>query len=477
MNFKDAIEANEYNETTFTDNGMLQHKTTSSDAVDLFFRIGSLRAGVKRKDQIPDVWPQFSKVFSQNVDLAVRMLLWARDVRGGAGERLTFRRILLELEKQSPALIYKLLPLIPEIGRWDDILIFQTENIKRAAFDQFGWAVNNGDGLAAKWAPRINSRRPEVVKLARQLASQWKMSDRDYRKFIVERTNVVEQQMSAKKWNEINYEHVPSLASIRYVKAFGKHDPIGYGKFQEKLEKGEAKVNAGAVYPHTLTHRSMTENSVTLDAMWDALPDYTNGANILPVIDISESMNHGRIENSPLNIAVALGLYLAMKNNGPMKDYFLTFHSHPEFVKTSGPIGARIRQVLGSHKGYNTDVMAALDKVLAVAKAGNVAPEDMPKSLLFLSDMQFDQANNGGMFMDNVRDKYEAAGYQTPGIVFWNLDSRLKGAHAKFDSKGVAMVSGFSPSILPTVMGDLATKTPYDAMMDILSSSRYDWNK
>lgn len=456
--------------TARTANGMRAHATTSSAVLDLFGSIGSARG--------KDVSRQFMAAIGENEELAVRTLLWARDIRGGAGERQTFRNLLVQLEQVNPQLAGRLIHKIPELGRWDDLFVLADPANRREAFAFIADALANGNGLAAKWMPR---KGPIAVELTRFL----ELSPKAYRKLIVGLTQVVETQMCAKQWNEINFSHVPSVASARYQKAFGRNASEAYTRYIQELQKPQAerdpavKINAGAVFPHDVVRSVAMGNPVVADEQWKALPNYVGDARIFPMVDVSGSMGSVHYAQKgnpqPIEVAVALGLYLSDKNTGPFKDLFLTFSDRPEIVKVQGALSAKIRQMSTANWEMNTNLHAAFDRLLQVAVNGNAAPADMPQMLLILSDMQFDRCTRyDDRALAMIARKYEQAGYNVPKIVFWNLNAGYDNLPVKFDSRNTAHVSGFSPAIMKSVLAnDLEDFTPYNVMIKTLMQDRY----
>jgi hypothetical protein len=460
------------NQSARTENGMLARKGTANACVDLFFKAGASRG--------QDITKQFVAALVENEDVALRIALWLRDVRGGAGERDLFRQIIKYLEKNRPELATKLLPKIPEVGRWDDVLVFETDVLKHKAFTMLGDALREKNGLAAKWTPRKGV-------LAMEIREFFGMSPKFYRKSLVEMTKVVEQDMCAKNWDAINFSHVPSVASARYKKAFFRNTEK-YAEYVASLVKGDdpkVKVNAGAVYPHDVLkgvvgHRETNFNKTELDLIvkqWEALENFIGDANVLPLVDVSGSMGVGVGNNSKvtcLDVAVSLGLYLADKNVGKFKDTFLTFSGSPELLHLKGNIVQKCQQMVKSNWDMNTNLVKAMDKILKTAVEGNVSQEEMPQMLLILSDMQFDQcAKFDDSAMQMITRKFEAAGYNVPTIVFWNLRA-ADNVPAKFDQRGVALISGFSPSIMKAVLsGDTEQFTPEGIMLKAVMSDRY----
>lgn len=447
---------------TRTINGMKTNASSMNALVDLFFAIGASRG--------KDMTKAFEKAIVANETLALRLLVWARDVRGGAGEREVVRKILTYMEKNHPAALERILPLIPEYGRFDDLLVFQTQAFKEKAYVIIGDALRAGNGLAAKWMPR---KGPIAV----EIRNFFGMSPKQYRKSLVALTKVVEQDMCAKRWNMIEYSHVPSLAAARYQKAFNRNDPMGYAKYKSKLATGEAKINANAVYPYdVIKSGKFGGDHAVMQAQWDALPRYIGDELVLPMCDVSGSMGcpvGGNDNLSCMDVCVSLGLYLADKNTGPFKDMFLTFSATPSINVLKGDLRSKLRQLETANWGMNTNLNAAFDEILRVAVKGKVKAADMPKYLLIMSDMEFDRCTRfDDSAMQMIQRKFEAAGYEVPKIVFWNLHARAGNVPVKYNMKNVALVSGFSPSIMSAVLG-AKDMSPVSVMLETLNSERY----
>jgi hypothetical protein len=468
------------NQSARTENGMKARQSTSNALTDLFFKIGAMRG--------QNVIPAWTAARVQNPDLAARIALWARDVRGGAGERKIFRDILVDLANTDQIRASELMRKVPELGRWDDLLVLVGTPMEEQAFFMIKLALEDNMGLCAKWMPRQGE-------VAAKLRNYLGWTPKFYRKRLVELTKVVETQMCAKDWDNINFNHVPSVASTRYKKAFARHTEK-YKEWAQKLVSKDpevresVKVNAGAVYPYDVLKGLIGAYNVNyakanLDhivAQWEALPNYVGDANVLPLVDVSGSMTspaggyNSKSGTTCLDVSVSLGLYLADKNKGKFKDTFLTFSSHPQLVHLKGDILDKCQQMSTSKWEMNTNLHAAIEKILQVAVEGNVPQEEMPSTLLILSDMQFDQCTRyDDSAMQMIARKYADAGYSMPNIVFWNLNAH-DNVPAKFNDNGVALVSGFSPAIVKGVLAaDLDNFTPEAIMLKTIMSERYDY--
>jgi hypothetical protein len=448
-------------EVARTENGMKAVAHSGNALVDLFYKIGASRG--------KSVTADFEKAFQEDSDLAMKIAFWSRDVRGGAGERQLFRDVLVHLEKLHPATLEAVLPFVSEFGRWDDLLVFKTEKFKHLAYTLIGDALRDRNGLAAKWMPRQGP-------IAVEIRNFYGMSPKQYRKSLVALTNVVESKMCAGAWDSIEFGKLPSLASARYNKAFGRNAATAYAAYKARLTAGTDKVNASAVYPYdvikTLRHGG---DSVVADAQWASLPNYIGDASVIPLVDVSGSMScavGGNANLMCIDIALSLGLYCADKNTGVFKDTFLTFSAKPKAQVVKGSLSEKMAQMNSSDWGMNTNLHAAFEEILRIAVKGGVNASDMPKTLLILSDMQFDVCvKHDDSAMQMIKRKYKEAGYEVPNIVFWNLNSK-DNVPVKFDKQGTALVSGFSPAVMKGVLSG-TDMTPYGIMMATVDTERY----
>jgi hypothetical protein len=462
------IDTTENKNLTLTSNGMATNLTTLNNCVDLFFSIGSMRGKSKNK-----VVKLFSEAYNENPLIATKVLFWVRDVRGGAGERQVFRDVISFLATNSPQTVRKNISLIPEFGRWDDVLVLLGTELEDDMFSLIRTALSNGDGLCAKWMPRKGVEANKLRKL-------FKVTPKQYRKMLVGLTNVVESKMCAGDWESIEYSKLPSLASSRYQKTFNRKDGERYNVYKQSLLDGTAKVNAGAVYPYDIIKSmSMGGDEIVNNKQWESLPNWMEGSNerILPVVDVSGSMcdTVGCNPNlSCMDVAISLGLYISERNEGNFKDAFITFSSNPQLQYLKGSLKERLTQLRRADWGMSTDLEAVFNLILNQAKINNVSENNMPTKILILSDMQFNQATRkdslGAQSM--IESMYEELGYKKPDIIYWNLNAIGGNFPVEFDKDGTALVSGFSPSILKSILGG-KNMTPESILMDTVNDERY----
>lgn len=463
-------------EDALTENGMATNSSSLNNSLDLFFRIGALRAAEHQ-----DIIRQFTLAFAESPQDALRILFWARDVRGGAGERRVFRICISNLAENHPEALIKNLHLIPEYGRWDDLLALEGTKVENEAFGLISVALSNCDRLCAKWMPRKGP-------MANALRKNFGLTPKEYRKLLVGSTEVIEQKMCAGKFDEIDYSKVPSVAAARYQMAFVKKDHDRYRAYLSELQKPSeertVKINASAVYPYDVIKSLDKGVWEVANEQWNALPNYLEGSNemILPVVDVSGSMvssvnRSSRSTLTCMDVAVSLGLYISERNSGPFKDHFITFSESPELQKLGGSLKERYEQLRNADWGMSTDLISVFDLILNQATKHGVGEKNMPTKVLILSDMEFNQAIHGGKSVsaiEAIRAKYQEAGYKLPNIIFWNIQSRgSNNIPVRFDENGTALISGFSPSIMKSLLGG-KNITPVDIMYETINSPRYE---
>jgi hypothetical protein len=458
----------------FTDNGALTNSTSKNLNLDFFFSLGSARYNPE------EVTSNFFKALAADPLTATRILFHSRDIRGGQGERNLFRKIL----KESKSLFYveKNLHLIPEYGRWDDLIALVGTELEDNALALWASAIRAEDPLACKWAPREkSSNMSTAMKLCKTLG----LTPRNYRKILSKGTKVVETQMCSKSWDEIVYSYVPSRAMKIYKEAFNRHTPIKWGDYIEGLIEGVETINSSTLYPHEIVLDALNfsdtydtdNNAVSLiQAQWDGLPDYIQGSKerILPLVDVSGSM-YTDSKPRPIDVSIALGIYIAERNNGKFKNCYMTFSSNPVLEQFDSNLN--LVDIVSSMRtadwGMSTDLSKVFQTLLTAATNRKVPEEDMPSTILILSDMEFDTAmsNPGITNFEEIKQRYAFHGFKLPKIVFWNINASSN-VPVTIQDENTLLVGGFSPSIMKYILAT-GSVSPMDLLNQVVNSSRY----
>lgn len=497
MSFMDAMKnemLENFNESV-TENGAVGYRTTGKALLDINFAVASLRSANEG-----EIARRFQAAFLENKVLAMKWLFFARDVRGGLGERRLFRTAMKYIAKYEPEMARKVVGLIPEYGRYDDLWSLLDDNELRPYVVEFVSQQLTEDvansrnrkpiSLLGKWMPSANASSATTKRYAKILRNALEMKESEYRRTLSalrRYTDVVEVKMSAKMWGEIDYEAVPSRANLIYNGAFLRNDEERRRAFLASLEKGEARINASTLFPYDIVHqyccggygRSPKSYDATIEALWKNLPDLVQGCgNTIVVADGSGSMM-SRVGSSgvtALEVANSLAIYFAERSSGEFKNKYITFSSRPQLVDFSRGQSLRdkISIALGHSEISNTNIEAVFDLILNTAIRNNMSQEDIPANILIISDMEFDCATTGRIganLFKTIEAKYRGHGYKLPRLVFWNVNSRTNTIPVRENDMGVALVSGFSVNICKMVMS--GKTDPFECLLETLNTPRY----
>ena len=488
-----------------TENGALTHATTRSDLLDMFAMGAAMR---KRSDE--DVLLMFRKAFKENPSYALKCLFYIRDVRGGQGERRFFRVCMKDLAKNNTEAAMRNLRRVPEFGRWDDLYVFIGTPLEAAALnfmkEQLALDIQcKTPSLLAKWLKSENTSSAESRKLATITRKAMGMNHKQYRKTLSvlrARINVLERLMSENRWDEIEFDKIPSKAGMIYKNAFARHD-LQRAQSEKNIQTYEQfakdttkKVNAKTLYPYECVSEAVKlmcgyyrsaamddTNRLMTNKYWENLADYFKGAslNALAVVDTSASMR-----GTPIEVAISLGMYCAEKANGPFAGHYVSFSSRPQLIRVEGAdFCDKVSRIWKTNLCENTNIEATFDMLLNTAIRNHCSQDDLPQNIIIISDMEFDNARGANRYnwstgryesgssaetlMEGIARKWAAAGYQMPHLIFWNVDARQNNI-PMLGNGPISYVSGFSPSIFQTIM---TGKTGYDLMMEKLNSERY----
>ena len=464
---------------TYTENGAAARNTTGEARLDLFATIGSLRRADPERIEL-----LFAEAYQADPLFALKILFYVRDIREGLGERRVFRILLQYLAEYHPQAVIANLDLIGVFGRFDDWYCLIGTGVEDEMWsamkqqleaDLKNFQEGKSVSLLAKWIKTADSKNTETRKLGILTAQKlgypvynFKRIVRSLRKYI----GVLEVKMSEGKWEEIVYPEVSGRAMMIYRNAFRKHDEKRFNQYLAKALEGKEKIHAETLYPYDLVEKVLygRQWNQALEAQWRQLPDYVaQETNAIVIADVSGSMS-GR----PLATSIGLAIYFAERNRGAYHNLFMTFSQKPEFVSLRGEtLLQKIKYVERTEWGMNTNLQAAFERVLETALDHDVLPEEMPKALIVVSDMEIDRCGDRNwMFYDHMKEKYEYCGYQLPNIIFWNVDSRNDIFHADSRRKGVQLYSGQSVTTFQNLLNNIDS-TPVKSMEKVIESERY----
>lgn len=484
---------------TKTENGAVAHKSTLNKVYDLFALGGAYRS---RPGE--DCILLFKNAFEEDETLALKCLFYLRDIRGGQGERRFFRVCFNWLARQYPDVARRNLINLAEYGRYDDLYCVVGTPVEKDMFTlikeqlekdiaSMNESEKAGVSLLAKWLKSENASSKETKMLGNKTRIALGLTHKAYREILSAlrtRINIVEKLMSERKFHEIEYSKIPSKAGLIYRNAFAKRDAERYKEF---MASKETKVNAGVNYPYEmvrevtkhLNHYFWQENYQwteeernALDKYWSQQKDYLQGkpCKMMGVIDTSGSMDSAGWGNvTPIDVAISIGMYAAERVGGPFKNHFITFASQPQLIEIEGiDFVDKVKRIYDKNLVDNTNLRAAFDLIKNIALQPGVNLDDVPNTLVVVSDMEID----GGSYwrneatriteMESIRNEWKSLGLPMPQLVYWNVNARN---NLILDNDEATYVSGCSPVIFESI---LAGKSGWELCYDKLMSKRYE---
>ena len=488
-----AYEAGFNGVKTKTENGADARFSTGSKVLDMYGTIGALR---QRSET--EIIEKFKASWSEDPLLTLKMAFYARNIRGGLGERDTARTCLRWVAKNYPETMEKNFDNIIKFGRADDLYIFvgtpiesdMWAFIKATLYNDLKNMENKKSiSLMAKWLKSVNTSSVESCELGRMTAKNIGLSERNYRKMLSAMRRyigVLEVAMSNGDWKQVEYSAIPSRAMSKYHKVFMRHDAERFEKFLNRVEKGEVKINADTLYPYDLVRKYLnggyysaycaTDIDRVVEAQWKALPNYIEGENnVIVMADVSGSMFCDNMR--PISSSVGLALYFAERNKGDFAGLYMTFTNNPNFIKVNknSTLRDNIKAVMQTDVGYSTNLEAAFMKILNTCIENRVPEKDLPKALVVVSDMEINRYFSGyGLdFVSEMAMRFHKAGYEMPKLILWNVEARQDIFHASKDNPYVQFASGSSTSTFKSILESIGMNA-YEAMLKVLNNSMYD---
>ena len=434
------------------------------------------------------------------------------------GERRTFRICMKYLAKSHTEIARAVMELIPEYGRYDDLLVFLDTDLcddvccfmkKQLDEDLFAMKREQPISLLAKWLPSINTSSMETRRCAHLLANKFGMNEREYRKMLSTLRaygNVVEVKMSASMWEKIEYEKVPAKANLKYDAAFAKHDTERRSEYLVKVFMGEAKLNGKGIMPYEVIHRflkgkyflsSALKDDLLAELMWKNIVEqgFENEwgfDDCIVVADGSASMFanvSGSTSVTAMEVCSSLAIYFAEQLNGVFHNKAITFSARPQFIdlEKGRSLKEKLEIMLAHNEVANTNIEAVFDMLLNMAISNEVPAEELPKQVLIISDMEFDSASRPDIWysrdekwnkftptlFETIGKRYESAGYKVPRLIFWNVCGRTDTIPQVDNEEGICLLSGFSQNAMK-VAANREKKDPYESLIQVLDGPRYE---
>jgi hypothetical protein len=526
--FTKVLQTVEYTQTW---NGALSLSTPDSAGqsdgrISLFFK------GI-RKVNLPYLYEFLNKSSKENLVDTFCLVFNLRDCRAGKGERNLGRKALIWLFLNFPKEFSQIVHLLPEYGRWDDMLVLWprildisilklpylcenycvkingTEGIKylkqiqleivrlmgrQLELDKFNMEKGNPVTLCAKWAPSQNDHNDRNYNVVKTLCSTMNWSQTKYRKVYLSPLRaylkIVERYMCSKDWVSIDFSKVPSNAMKRLKEAFLKNTPDTFNQWKSELNIGNSSINAKQLYPHEIVsvYRKKNLYDPIYEEQWKVLQNQLNNTgvfkNTLCVVDVSVSMTGWLNERGkkvqtptnfkPIDVCIGLGIIISNSIKGTFHNHIISFHSEPTFkiLPEKCSLYDKLQLLQQLEWGGSTNLTKTFDMILDKAKRVNLSQEAMPEKIFIISDIQFNYCGKKTNFQ-YVDQKYKASGYNRPQLVFWNVNGSINDTPVCVDDNNTVLLSGFSLLVLKSIF-KTTDFSPYNIMMETINEARYD---
>ena len=402
--------------TKLTENGDLAYKSSGNSVVDLVFLAEYF---TKNPNEIP-----INDIETLPEEARRLLCMFIRDPRFGMGYR-DYGRILFEKFNADVDDVVK-------AGRWDDLWDYidryQSPFFKGNLYQYFKRECENGNELCKKWMPRLSSGEVSRRR-AKDFCNYFNMSHKEYSKLI--KANTVENILSNGSVYDINYEHVPSLAMMKYFETFKRKDGERFQKYLDDVKAGKKNVNfaTGTVYD---IYHNLDRLEGNAELFFEKLPKVPMSS--IVICDTSGSMMN---QYDSIGKALALTYYFA-KNSTYAPDMFISFSEHPELVKLNGRNMEEVfRNMASTDWGMNTDLGKVFDLLM------NLEGE-MPEYLIVLTDGEFDQMSSTRK--DDWKRMLEKRG-QKCKICWWCLNDGRSRTVPEFEGDNIFM-SGYNGTLL-----------------------------
>lgn len=485
-----------------TENGALSYATIGSALLDQFGKAGSFRGR-----PIMDVWADQQHLWAEDAENALKFPFYLRlitrqsnilggekteKVQRGQGARDESFKRLLWVAKYHPDEFYRNLWILPIVGSWKDLWVLMTfdgasEYLNYKKFFQvLAEGINdpNHKDLVKKYLPRIRSEKKcttdwakRTNQLAKEFAKEAGWTFKDYRNFkSTGKAHTFQTIICKGLYSEINWNAIPGKALLNLVSGkfltmhnlndayleWLKSQPVA--KFNGyAFELGRKLLNCG-YNPNLVT-------KITIDKQFDGLiatASKDGGAikgNVLCALDTSGSMTayiDKERTTTAYDVCVSLGIYFSELNKGAFHNTVAMFDNTSRMMNLSGSFTDKYTQIRRASTAWGgTNFQSLIDLIVRTRKNNPSIPlEDFPKTLLVISDMQFNPSGYGSYGRGTERTNYEEAMKKLRTVfpeefvkdfkmIWWYCsNARTTDFPSTMDDAGTYMVSGFDGAIV-----------------------------
>ena len=212
--------------------------------------------------------------------------------------------------------------------------------------------------------------------------------------------------------------------------------------------------------------------------------------NSIGLYDVSNSMMDGQNIIKPIHICIGFAYVISKLSITPTRNPVgITFDSNPKMFNFKYDLDfvSAIHHIKNQSYGINTDFEKVYRLILNYGIDNNLSQEQMPETIIVISDMEFDLAQNRRNSYENAYQTlnydFERYGYKLPLMIYWNLNSRHYEYMISTNQHNVITINGYNSTISKTILeaevigtinnGQILTLTPKELMLKKLNSDRF----
>ena len=493
---------------TLSGNGALKFSSSGSPFVDQFSFLGSY----KKPRSFEEIEKDCELLWAEDQLKCVKFIHYIRLITrkvqlfnghttevSQKGAQLKHEGIMrmIWLHQKAPKTFWKNIGLFVSVGSYADVIKMLQYDLTHHNWDKkvldwrkFGGFIlsslgnENTSELLKKYLPQIkaNSACKTVEAEADNIIAKWICSlvfgEKDkngstykkYRKLKSGGTaHDFQKLISQQKYDLLDFSKIHGRALSLMVRSnFLKNHNLEE-RYNKWIEKPETEVKYTGFVTDLFTKLPAAQSGLTkaeidtINKQFDTLVEKGGKAEMNDIIvarDISNSMSAlatGTTMNC-FSVAKAIGLYFSKYLDGAFKDSYIEFRSKAKMAQYKGDTVLDRWYNDQSRFNGSTNFQNIFDLFCEIKEQG-VIELDFPKTLLCISDGEFNPAQLGKTNVETALNKLRNAGFSEEyvsnfKIVLWNLQSSYYGKNTgkKFESFGevpnVYYLSGYSPEAI-----------------------------
>lgn len=390
----------------------------------------------------------FRLILFMDEEESIKFLFFIRSIKNGLGERRIFRVLINYLAKEHTDIMEDKIRIIPKYGRWDDLYALFDTPLEEKGISLIKSQIQRDlsskhPSTLGKWLKSENTSSKDSRALGYKTRVLLNYSSKEYRKLLStlrRKLNIIENNLSSKKYSKINYENISRVSINKYKKAFYENDIVNYNVYLKNRVYAEPILpNKIIYYLKTYTDKDILNRRIENILFHIIIKD-------VDILDDSLIIN-GLVEEESTDILSLLIFTIVLYkkiNLNVFKNYYISFKKNPKFNKLSDSnVIDIVNNIYNNYTNFNVDLSSALDLILFTLLKKNLSIDLCPKSVLYIynntEDIEF-------CISEELKEKWLKSGFDIPKIKLWNLKKLDENFSIKYKDD-LIKISGYNKNI------------------------------